>query len=256
MGHVSDAFFIDRERAVFNNVRTSRQGPAAPEAEGEGMRLNSGAGLSRRTLLILGIAPLGLLALLALALFNGRSHETNAALAHDPAKPRRAARVYDEKLDGRRYVNRDLALALEGPRDWKLDLGRRADDQPAYEGLVVKMEPAAPPDPASGVRPLISVVKRSLPAGANGGPVDYIRKNLHAAAKKIVEEPREDARAGRTVGRVVYEMKSAEGAILVVQVVHVEAGRAIILSAMAPSKDYPGLQATFEQVFASLRLGS
>lgn len=179
---------------------------------------------------------------------------TNAHLAHDPSIPRKAGPTYDETLNGVRYENRDLGLAIDAPNGWNSSLGSRIQGGQAHEGLVVRMQPDAPLDEATQMRPLISVVRRALPTGTE--PVAYIRLNLLGPGKEVVEKPNLVDAGGRRMGRVVYDMPSGTGTIRIMQLVHVKDREAVIVSAMAPKAAFPGLAATFDGVVASLRLRS
>ncbi len=207
-----------------------------------------------RVLLLL-IGALGIILLGALAAWRA-SGESPEASRDKRGPATRVARVYQEKLDGQRYVNRDLGFSVEGPKEWKLALGARVEETEPYEGLVVKMEPSGDPDPTTLARPLISVVKRTLAAGAAPDPAAYIRQHLLGPEKTLIEEPGQTQIGGRSVGKVVYEMKSANGKIRITQVVHIRPGRAIILSAMAPESGFSNLRGTFEKVLESLKIDS
>jgi hypothetical protein len=163
------------------------------------------------------------------------------------------AKAYDERLDGERYENRDLGLSITGPRGWTASLGARAEDARSQEGLLVKMRPEGAPDPTTGVRPLLSVVKR---AAGPGDPVSYIRSRLLSGGKIVLEPPTLVELKKGPAGRVVYEMASGGGTIRIVQHVFLRGQEAIIISAMAPSAAFDGLRRTFDQVAASVEVRS
>lgn len=221
-------------------------------------RLHTGVFQSHRSQGRVLLLLIGVVALLLLGALAGIRALRGSASATPDRKgpPAKAARVYQEKLDGQHYVNRDLGFTVEGPKEWKLALGARPEDAEPYEGLVVKMEAPGEPDPATLVRPLISVVKRTLAAGAAPDPASYIRRHLLGPEKTLIQEPEVAELGGRPVGKVVYEMKSAGGKIRIVQIVHVHQGRAIILSAMSPETGFAALRSTFEKVLESLKLDS
>ncbi len=203
---------------------------------------------------LLGVVLLG--GIIAVRLLPSSAGQgTNAALAHDPDKPRRGPRAYQESIEGQRYVNRDLGIALSGPKDWSMALGTRTEEEAPYEGLLVKMQPPGPPDEETLVRPLVSVVKRSLPSAGGGDPLDYIRQQLLDSKKTVTEPPALVEVRGKRMGRVGYEMPSGRGKIRIVQHVYLRPGEAIIVSAMAPSGAFGKLSGTFEEVLKSLGIG-
>jgi hypothetical protein len=202
---------------------------------------------------LLGVVLLGGIVTLRL-LPSSSDQGTNAAFAHDPSKHRRGPRNYQERVEGRRYVNPDLGLKVTGPDGWQVSAGQRSDVGPAYEGLVVKMEPAGDPDPQTQVRPFVSVVKRTLGPGAAPDPAAYIRQHLLGEGKTVLEEPGAAEISGRPAAKVLYEMKSGAGTIRIAQLVHIRRGEAIIVSAMAPASAFGGLQDVFKGVLASVNL--
>jgi hypothetical protein len=214
-------------------------------------------GVGRKGVPVIAVGLLGVILLggiIVVRLLPPASHGTNAALAHDPSKPRRGPRVYQERVEGRRYVNPDLGLKVTGPEGWQVTPGQRSDDVPPYEGLVVRMEPAGDPDPQTQVRPFVSVVKRTLGPGVAPDPASYIRQHLLGEGKTVIEEPGSAEIAGRPAAKVVYEMKSGGGTIRIAQLVHIRRGEAIIVSTMAPAGNFKGLSGAFEDVLKSLGL--
>lgn len=171
--------------------------------------------------------------------------------AEAPVRPKR---VYNEKLEGSSYKNQDLGLSIEGPSDWKAALGARLEETPPYEGLLVKMEIDAPPDEATKLRPLVSVVKQTLVGGAARDALGFLRTQIVSSKKEITQPPQVVELGGQPMAKVAYRMASGEGTIQVVQYVHIAGEQAIVLSAMAPSGQFAALEGTFERVFGSLAL--
>ncbi len=211
-------------------------------------------GRGKAPVIVVGLLGVALLAGLVLIRISSSSTRAGTVPAHDPEKSRRTSRVYQERLDGRRYVNPDLGLKVMGPEGWQVSKGQRSDVGPAYEGLVVKMEPAGDPDPQTQIRPFVSVVKRTLGPGAAPDPAAYIRQHLLGEGKTVLEEPAAAEISGRPAAKVVYELKSGGGTIRIAQLVHIRRGEAIIVSAMAPASAFGGLQDVFNGVLASVNL--
>lgn len=161
-------------------------------------------------IIIVGAAVAGLLGLVAAAAFFGRSTIFDNSSSKNTAPPARAPRVYREKLDGSKYVNQDLGLAIAAPEKWTPSIGKRSDELPSYEGLVLKIESRGDPDPETQVRPIVSVFKKTLPPGPPRDAVGYIRANLISPPKKVTEAPMLTAVAGRSVASVSYEMPVAK----------------------------------------------
>lgn len=205
-----------------------------------------------RRALLLGVLGAGLAGLVAAAAFFGRSA---AAPPPPPPPPARKAPVFQEHLDGRRYVNRDLGVSVTGPEGWTGSLGDRSQDRQPYEGLVVRMTPAAPAQKGQP-QPLVTVVKRSLTAAAPRDPLAYIAREVLTPEKRVTEAPTVVSLSGRRVGRVGFEVKSGPTALQVLQVVHVAKDQAIILTATAPSGSFADWREKFEKVLESLKLES
>jgi hypothetical protein len=213
-----------------------------------------GVGRDKVPVIVVGLLGVILLAGLVLIRLSSSSTRASVVPGHDPEKSRRTSRVYQERLDGQRYVNPDLGLKVTGPDGWQVSAGQRSDDGPAYEGLVVKMEPAGDPEPQTQVRPFVSVVKRTLGPGAAPDPATYIRQHLLGEGKTVLEEPGAAEISGRPAAKVLYEMRSGGGTIRIAQLVHIRRGEAIIVSAMAPASAFGGLQDVFKGVLASVNL--
>jgi len=159
-------------------------------------------------------------------------------------------RVYHEKLEGSLYTNQDLGLRITAPSDWTPSLGKRSDELPAYEGLVLKMESKSEPDPETQFRPLLSVFKKSLPPGTAQDPVGYIRANLISPPKKVTDAPR--FVSGASVAGVAYDMPTAKGSLRVRQLVRIVNSEAIIVTAFVPSGKYGELSAVIDRILASI----
>lgn len=164
----------------------------------------------------------------------------------EPGPRRPAPRTYDEQLDGRRYVNRDLGLALSGPENWTVSLGSRSEDRPAYEGLVLKMTP-----PNAG-GPIVSIVRQPLGPQDTRDPLEFIRKRLLSDRKTVTEAPARAVIAGMSVGRVAYTM----GSLRAVQVVRMTAAGALILTAVAPADRFDEVNRSFEQILSTVKFDS
>ncbi|HEX7899973.1 MAG TPA: hypothetical protein VF950_19555 [Planctomycetota bacterium] len=159
--------------------------------------------------------------------------------------------VFHEAVDGQTYANADLGFRLRAPENWTLVLGARPRDGTPYEGLVVKMSPPAGND-GDALRPFVSVVKRSLPAGASDDPLDFLRRESADARRTLLSGPSIVVVSGRKAARVSFE----SGTLRAIQVVRVTPGGALIVTAAAPPSRFPALASTFEDILASLRFES
>jgi hypothetical protein len=193
------------------------------------------------------------LGLLALAILAWRSRASQPPAPHQtPAPLARAPRVYHEKLEGSRYVNQDLGLSIATPDDWTPSIGKRSEELPPYEGLVLKMESRREPDPETQMRPLVSVFKKTLGAGAPQDPIGYIRANLLTAPKKVLDPPKLATIHGHSVGCVSYEMPAAHGTLKVRQVVRIVNTEAIIVTAFIPAGSFEEFSAVLDKLFGSI----
>jgi hypothetical protein len=189
------------------------------------------------------------LGLLGVVAFRLAVHPTESP---SPALSPRAPRVYREKLDGPRYVNQDLGLALVAPEGWTPSIGKREETLPPYEGLVLKVESRGAPDPETKFRPLVSVFKKTLAAGAAPDPLVYIRRELLGPPKTVIEPPKMATVSGRTVGSVSYDMPTAGGTLRVRQLVRIQGTQAIIVTAFVPVRSTPSCAADVERIFGSI----
>jgi hypothetical protein len=205
-----------------------------------------------RRAVILWAAGASLFGLLIAAGYFVRSTSSSASSPKNAPPPTRAPRVYHEKLDGSRYVNQDLGLALSAPADWTPSLGKRSEELPPYEGLILKMESRRDPDPETQFRPLVSVFKKTLPPGPAQDPVAYIRANLISAPKKVTQAPRLEKVAGQSVGSVAYEMPASQGSLRVRQLVRIVNSEAIIVTAFIPARSYEEFSAVIDKLLGSI----
>ena len=201
---------------------------------------------------ILWAAGAGFAGLIAVAAIVGRSRFSSSPTPPPNAPAARPARVYHEELSGSRYVNRDLGLALTAPQDWTPSLGKRLEELPPYEGLVLKMESRREPDPETQFRPLVSVFKKTLAPGSPIDPVGYIRANLISAPKKVTAAPRLEKVAGHSVGSVAYDMPAAQGSLRVRQLVRIVNSEAIIVTAFIPARSYEEFSAVIDKLLGSI----
>lgn len=205
-----------------------------------------------RRIAVLGAVGAGVTALVVAAVVIGRFRSADSSAP--PAAPPlvRAPRVYREQLEPSRYVNRDLGFTLPLPKDWDPSLGKRQEELPPYEGLVLKIESRREPDEETKFRPLVSVFKKSLPAGTSADPVAYIRSHLISAPKTVTEAPKLVAVAGRSVGTVAYDMPAAKGVLKVRQVVRILGAEAIIFTSFVPAKSATDVAATVDSILGSI----
>lgn len=171
------------------------------------------------------------------------------------AVPSPSAPVFHEQLDGSRYSNRDLGVTMTAPEGWTGTLGDRSQDRNPYEGLVVRMSPKAASEQGPA-QTFVSVVKRSLGPSTPRDPVAYIAREVLTSEKIVTEAPAIVSLSGRRVGKVGFEVKSGQGALRVLQVVHLSKDQALILTATAPSGSFAEWREKFEKVFESLKLES
>lgn len=184
--------------------------------------------------------------------FHSRAAAPEAAA---PASAPTAAPVFNERLDGRRYDNRDLGVRLTVPEGWTGTLGDRSQDRQLHDGLVVRLTPGAPAE-SGRFQPLVTVVKRSRSASGVSDPLAYIAKQVLTPEKSVVEAPEVVTLSGRRVARVTFEVKSGPTLLRVLQVVHFAKDDVLILSATAPSGSFADWRDQFEKVFESLKLES
>ena len=209
----------------------------------------------------LAVGFLGLLLLAGVILFRGPASakpekvETNAHLAHDPSEPRRPIQKYQETLADNQYENKDLGVSISVPEGWNTALGARPNTAKEHEGLLVRMEPEAPLDKATQLRPLVSVVRRDAPKGRYPDALAYIRSRLLSVDKEVIEKPKMVKADGHRLGRVVYEMDSGDGRIRIMQLVRLENGEALIASAMAPADQFEAMSGVFEEITQTMKLG-
>lgn len=204
-----------------------------------------------RILLAAGAGLLGLV-VVAAVLVRSRTPEAPAEGTHEPKRP---APVFHESLEGSKYRNQDLGLAVSGPEGWKASLGDRSQDRHPYEGTIVRMTPAASA-PKGEFQPFVSVMKRTLSDASPRDPLLYIAREVLTPEKFVTEAPTVATLSGRRVGRVGFRVKSGSTSLEVLQVVYLTKDQAILLTATAPSGSFDSLREQFEKVFQSLKLES